>query len=633
MMFRIINLLVAILIVTKAFSVDPTSPISTITPALKANAHTVMRMVKFDVEIKSENAAVINVSEVRSILNKNGEDNIPFIESYNPMNRISSLRGWVYDESGKRIRSVSNEDAIDQSNMGFSLYDENRIKVLDPKCLTYPLTVKYEYELNLKQTLFLPTISLGDLNTSYESVEYTVICPKSIALKYKEYNLPTTCSKSSVDNKDVYTWKMSNILAKIHEPYSPHFVPNSPTIRVVPSSFMVDESKGTTTNWKEFGKWATTLLEEKDKLPEATAAKIKELTAPLKTDFEKVKAVYEFMQKKTRYVSIQIGIGGWQPFGADVVDKSSYGDCKALSNYTKALLTAAGVKSHYVLVKAGDSAADIDTSFVGSQFNHAIVCVPLAKDTIWLEATDQLLPCGFNSSFTDDRLVLLVDNENSKIVRTRVYSENENCINRSAQVEIFDDKTGSATVRTEYIGLAYDDMRSILMADENSQKRKVSENIQIPSFSLKKYTLSELRTPTPSVTEVLSLDLPNCINSIQGTVNLLPLNLMNKLTDIPDKVRNRKNELCIRRSYMENDTISYLLPPTLQASDLPEPIKINSIFGSYNIEVKKEGKNIVFIRQFMLRKGVHPVEEYENFREFLGNISTNDGVMLVLNKK
>jgi hypothetical protein len=52
MMFRIINLLVAILIVTKAFSVDPTYPISTITPALKANAHTVMRMVKFDVEIK-----------------------------------------------------------------------------------------------------------------------------------------------------------------------------------------------------------------------------------------------------------------------------------------------------------------------------------------------------------------------------------------------------------------------------------------------------------------------------------------------------------------------------------------------------------------------------------------------------
>jgi hypothetical protein len=171
------------------------------------------------------------------------------------------------------------------------------------------------------------------------------------------------------------------------------------------------------------------------------------------------------------------------------------------------------------------------------------------------------------------------------------------------------------------------------MADENSQKRKVSENIQIPSFSLKKYTLSELRTPTPSVSEVLLLDLPNCINSIQGSVNLLPLNLMNKLTDIPDKVRNRKNELCIRRSYMENDTISYLLPPTLQASDLPEPIKINSIFGSYNVEVKKDGKNIVFIRQFMLRKGVHPAEEYENFREFLGNISTNDGVMLVLNKK
>ncbi len=615
-----------------SYAEKPIYLIGEIPATLKVNAHTVYRDIKYDIELKSENTATVKITEVRSILNKNGEENVVFVESYNPMNKITALHGWVYDENGKRIRSVSNEDAYDRSNMGYSLYDENRIRVLDPKCLTYPMTVKYEYELSLKQTLFLPTLSLSDYNTSYENVEFKVTTPSLIGIKYKEYNLPTGCSKTTVDNKVVYTWKLSNIAAKTHEPFSPHYLPNSPTIRIVPDNFMVDDSKGSTVNWKEFGKWATTLLVDKDKLPESTITKIKELTAGMTNDFDKVKAVYEFMQKKTRYVSVQIGIGGWQPFAAEVVDKNSYGDCKALSNYTKALLLAAGVKSHYVLVKAGDTAGEIDTSFVGSQFNHAIVCVPLAKDTIWLEATDQLLPCGFNSDFTDDRYVLLVDNENSKIVRTRTYNINENCVNRKATVSVNTDKSGSATVETCYKGLSYGDKRQVFVADDNVKKRMITESINIPSFALKNFSLEEKRAYTPEIKENLSIELTNYITSLNGNIDLLPLNLMNKLNDIPDKVRNRKNCVSIRRSYLETDTITYQLPDNYKITTIPEKVSIKTIFGEYEATVTIKDKQATYIRQFSLLKGIHPAAEYTNFRDYLEKVKTKDDVVLGIQK-
>jgi hypothetical protein len=65
---------------------------------------------------------------------------------------------------------------------------------------------------------------------------------------------------------------------------------------------------------------------------------------------EKVRTLYNYMQQRTRYVSIQVGIGGWQPFLASVVDEKGYGDCKALAHYMKSILDAVGIRSVYTLV-------------------------------------------------------------------------------------------------------------------------------------------------------------------------------------------------------------------------------------------------------------------------------------------
>lgn len=598
--------------------------VSEIPTSLKENAHTVFRLYQQELEIKSEKSAIVKVTEIRTILNKNGVGNSYFVELYNPLNKISNISGRIYNQEGKLIRTLGAANVIDQSYItGYTLYDDNRIKVLDPKNMTFPFTVEYSYEMELKQTLFLPTWNHNRENTAYENSIFIVKTPDGYPLRYKEYNLNKGVVKSNSDGKSVYTWVLSNLNARTDEPLSVINVPDYPLVLLAPNKFEVADSKGSSESWKELGVWATSLIDKKDKLPESTILKLKELTATCKTDYEKVKLVYEFMQKKTRYVSIQVGIGGWQPFDAETVDKVSYGDCKALSNYTKALLAAVGIKSYYTLVKAGADNNIIDSTFPSSQFNHAIVCVPVEKDTVWLECTSQRLPCGFNGDFTDDRQVLIIDGENSKLIHTRVYSVEENCKSKNTIVDLTDEISGVANIKTRYLGLCYNDILPLYYADDAVKENEITRRIELPSFILKEYKYVDNKSHTPYVDENLKLSFSNYIRKM-GDLALLPLNFMNKLTSIPDKVRNRKTDMCIRRPYMENDTVVFHLPKGYKVTELPEKSEMTNEFGKYFAMSSFNGDSITYIRHFELFKGVFPATAYSDFREFLEQVSTAD---------
>lgn len=81
-------------------------------------------------------------------------------------------------------------------------------------------------------------------------------------------------------------------------------------------------------SWQNFGKFIVSLYAGKDVLPEAVKAKVLDLTQGLKSDPEKVAALYKYMQQNSRYISIQLGMGGWQPLDATYVAEKNTGIVK-----------------------------------------------------------------------------------------------------------------------------------------------------------------------------------------------------------------------------------------------------------------------------------------------------------------
>ena len=210
----------------------------------------------------------------------------------------------------------------------------------------------------------------------------------------------------------------------------PDFHKLAPCIIFGPTEFQMDDYKGNMSSWQEFGKFVYTLKQGRDVLPDPIKQKVHELTDGIPDIMNKIKTLYNYLQKNTRYISIQLGIGGWQPFDAKYVANKSYGDCKALTNYMFRLLKEAGIPSYYTLVRAGRNEGYITDDFPSQQFNHVILCIPLQKDMTWLECTSQTLPAGYLSDFTCNRYALLVNEEGGRLVRTITYGLKENLQNR-----------------------------------------------------------------------------------------------------------------------------------------------------------------------------------------------------------
>ena len=138
----------------------------------------------------------------------------------------------------------------------------------------------------------------------------------------------------------------------------------------------MDGNKGDLATWKDLGIWYSNLCKGSVNLSELTKSLLKEMVKDAKSDREKIKIIYNYLQSNFRYVDISLGIGGYKPFDANFVDTKKYGDCKALSNYMHACLDAVGIVSYPALINAEYNKEPVDPGFPHNSFNHVILCVP-----------------------------------------------------------------------------------------------------------------------------------------------------------------------------------------------------------------------------------------------------------------
>lgn len=611
----------------------PSYPVSTIPEELLKNANAVIRNSECTFEIISETKAKETINYAITILKEGAIDKASLSIFYNKILKVSGIEGTVYDASGKKVKKIKADEILDISAIdGATLFSENRIKRIDPKYYSYPFTVEYSYTLEYGTLFFMPRWNaFTDYNISVEKTSFRAIAPNTYKLRYYEKNTQVKIEKADATNTTSYSWSSEKIMATNPEPMSPFISELYPLVKLAPSVFELEGQKGTLETWNELALFMGKLIEGRDQIPEQTQNEIKSLIKDTSDKKEIIRRIYEYAQKKNRYISIQVGIGGWQPFDANTVDRLSYGDCKALSNYTLSLLKVAGIKSHYTGVYAGTTPYSTSPDFPLNAFNHIILGVPLEQDTIWLECTNSNSPCGYIGSFTDDRYVLIAGENGGKLVKTPCYTALQNSQSTTGTIQIKEEGTLQIAASTSFFGTNYEDMSQLLYVDEKDRRKKIINSIRIPNFNLINYSLTDNRDHAPSIRKNIEVEATNYWTQMGDKV-FLKLNLLNTFESIPPAVRNRQSPLHIKRNYSESDTLTYQLPEKMSVIALPEASEIKTEFGYYSSSAKMEGNKIIYNRYFQINKGSYPKEQYEPFREFLEKIAVADNAKTILRK-
>lgn len=605
--------------------------VASIPENLLVNANAVIREHSEDYILKSVNEMTVKKNHVVTIMSAAGDRYSTIFIPYNPTTKVNNIKVEMLDGAGKVIKTFAKKDFSDYTNNpSAGLYTDDRILVLRTISTKYPFTLKTTYETNTSNTIYLSSFSpMNSYNVALEKTNLSITNNSGITVRTKTNDKPL--GKVS-ESKDENVWKYSyqNIPAINHEDLSPSLDFLIPNVEFSPEKFSLAGKQGDLTDWNSFGKWYfNDLINPVSQITPEISAEVAALNLSGTTS-EKVKTLYQYMQNKTRYVLIAMGIGGWQPMPASEVSKKGYGDCKALTNYMRTLLQAAGIPSYYAVIYNDDSVISFDKDFPKLSGNHVILMVPTEKSPIWLENTSQRIAFNHLSYSSHNRNVLAVDENGIKIIDTPVYKPEESKELLVAKVQLAEDGTITSDANFQFTGGQYDTNLG-LFSLKNDEVQEALKNRHY-NLQLDKIEIKNLLNNRDDVKISYDLNLKaKSFSKKLGNDLFFPVMPFYQAVSFTTNTE-RKLPFETAFPFQDDYEIEFTAPIGYRFSDLPDASEFSTEFGAYSLQYKMNGEKLMVRRILTIKKGLYPKEKFKDYVDFRKKTASKDNTKILISK-
>ncbi|MEO3405912.1 DUF3857 domain-containing transglutaminase family protein [Mucilaginibacter sp. CAU 1740] len=607
---------------------------STIPDSLKEDANSVVRYSSDEVTVKGPGKMMTRHHAIITVLNEKG-DGAAFLPLFydKKFSSIDDAQMLVYNAAGTMIKKYRKSDFYDRAAIdGISIVTDDRVLLVEHTISIYPTTIEIIYETDRNSYLDLGEWNIQTRERSVQNADYTFFVNPAVGFRYMNKNINIKPEKSAVGELEKYTWHVKNLKAIKPEDDAEAWQV-MPKIMFAANSFQFGGIPGDISTWQNYGKWQQALNADICTLSPERIEEIKKMTADIKTDKEKAKFLYQYMQQNMRYVSIQLGIGGLKPFPATFVDQKKYGDCKALSNYMYALLKAVNIPSYYAIINAGANEEPADPSFPSDPFNHIILCVPFKGDTTWLECTNMQKSFGKLGSFTENRYALLVTDDGGKLVKTPRSNDADNQFNAEAHIILDADGGAKAQLKILTTGGYRDDYIGLAALKTDEQKQYLIRRLNMKQPSIFEFKPSTDKDGTKEVDIDLIYD--KFCDVAAGNKQFYKPRVFDIWQATMPVLEKRKSDYFFEIPMLKTCVTTIDLPAGFEIDALPTDQSLKFTYGTYDVKyVYDAAKNqVISTTKFNLKNHVIPAAKYNEMQVYMDAIAKAQNKKLVIRRK
>lgn len=598
---KIFSLLVGLLVSLNLLANDP------------SKYHTIYDKIIYKYEIVNTRKIILEVTKEYTVYNDKGKYNL--LQNIYQDEGIKIENAEVsYIKNGKVDKSYKLKDfmriVIDESVASTSANS-----VIGYETQIYPIKVRLNYKVSYQNYYNLPIPSIIRSHQEFASnIEYEVITPKEIDLRYKAIHFTPKSEVLETDKKKIYKFKGEDIHIADWESGQPS---EFPQLLLNHSEFHHHGLIGSNKSYEDLSKFMWELWKTENKLPDEHVSFLKDLTKEATTDYDKTKIVYKYLQDNFRYISVQLGIGGIKTISAEKTFRNKYGDCKGLSNYMYSALKALGIESYPVVI---DSDSDpnhvMSEDFVFDYSNHIVLLVPNKGDTLWLECTSKSTDFGYLGYSNENKWVYPIMESGGKLIPTPKSKPESSQYHNLTFIQIDEKLTANVNQLLRGTGMIGMRNKSVFM----------NSKTQIAS-----YLFNYMKWKQPQQYAVGNSDLNNIRLNLQiENFQVAKSGSLSFFTLVPYRnfyfgsldSATRKKDLLLSHPFIENDTIIYQIPEGFVFERYPENVKIESKWVNYSsrIEIEAEKKQMKVINCFKLLVDRISKEDYTEFRNTMEEI-------------
>lgn len=446
--------------------------------------------------------------------------------------------------------------------------------------------------------------------------------PQSVKPHIREDNLDFPRRDLERDGRHVHIWATSDV-----EPPEPEVFTSWPD-----NGSMSINIAGPI-EWADVASWYAGLASDRYELTPPIEGKVADVVLGARTLDDSLRAVYDWINEEFRYVSLSLGMGGYQPRPPAAVFETKMGDCKDKATLFVAVARRMGVSGAVVLLDQFANADSTQPSL--AQFNHAIAAIERPGGRLYLDLTAELVPYGSLPPGSQGGFALLIHPDGRGETLTLPLdppeantSEYRLVAQLNTEGEIAGDYQQTHKGADSYaLRGAMREYQQMSAKEKEQALRRMASSLfpGATGDSLEVFDSADGTIPAGVSFDVQATDATSRL----GDSYVFELPMPNFAS--PSLIAELQRES--RRHPIDIDQVvgpvsrSWVLELSLPdgwTADLPSDVEAESRFGDYQASYTQVGRTLKVVRKLSGRRGTAPRESIDELIEWLETISEDD---------